>query len=143
MNIFEELIMLKLNDEIIVKTNDDSKKLNFYTKYLVQEHFTFDIFVLSDSFSGKSSFCISKSNILSFINSLKEMNNILSGSAIINDNDSDSFLNFMLEEYGELKIIGQIGGSHNDHFLKFTFKTDQTTIKSMINDFTSLLEYKE
>jgi hypothetical protein len=71
---------------------------------------------------------------------LKSSYSTLSGETRLEDNDSDAFIEFQIEPNGRLHVIGQIGGTHEDHFVKFKFQTDQTCIPVFVEDFKSLLE---
>lgn len=46
---------------------------------------------------------------------------------------------FKIEPNGRLVIRGQVGGAHEDHFVKFKFHTDQTCIPQFLQDIRSLL----
>jgi hypothetical protein len=124
---------------ISLQTNSPTKKLSFSTMYLVQINFTFDLTVISDKFSGTSHFCVRKDEIQTLCNDLTEMYSKLSGSSKLSDNDSDGFVEFVMFENGHLQVNGQIGGSHEDHFMKFLFVTDQTCIPQFVDDFKKLL----
>ena len=67
----------------------------------------------------------------------------LSGTTHLEDNDSDGFVKFEIESNGRLKVMGQVGGTHEDHFVKFKFQTDQTVIPLFVQDFKLLLENKK
>lgn len=131
--------MKEIKDIVELKTNDTTKKLSFATRYLVQVHFTFDLTVLSDKFGGTSHFCVYKGDLETFCNDLLKMNISLSGSTRLNDNDSDGFVEFTIFKNGYLLVCGQVGGSHEDHFVKFEFQTDQTCIPQFVDDFKKLL----
>ena len=131
--------MKEINDIIELKTHDTTKRLSFATRYLVQVHFTFDLTVLSDKFGGTSHFCVYKGDLETLCNDLLEIHKTLSGSARLNDNDSDGFVEFTISDNGHLQVRGQVGGSHEDHFVKFEFQTDQTCIPRFVDDFKELL----
>jgi len=131
----------ELKDIIELRTHDTTKRLSFATRYLVQVHFTFDLTVLSDKFGGTSHFCVYKGDLETLCNELLKMQMTLSGTSILNDNDSDGFVAFTISENGQLQVCGQVGGSHEDHFVKFEFRTDQTCIPQFVDDFKKLLEH--
>jgi hypothetical protein len=131
--------MKEIQSEIRLKTNTENKTLLFKSKYLVQINFTFDIFVSSEGFCGNSHFCVRRDQIEQLIDQLDDLYSKLSGSAILEDNDSNSFIGFSIELNGSLKIQGQLGGSYEDHFIKFKFSTDQTCLPTLIQDFRLLL----
>lgn len=131
--------MKVIKDIIELKTNDTTKKLSFATRYLVQINFTFDLTVNSGSFAGTSHFCVRIDEIETLCNDLTKMHSELLGSAKLSDNDSDGFVEFTISENGHLQVCGQVGGSHEDHFVKFEFQTDQTCIPQFVDDFKKLV----
>jgi len=81
--------------------------------------------VKSYGFSGVQNFCIRKDNLQERIKELIMMSDSLSGECKIEDTDSDSYIYLLFEGRG-LKVTGQLGGSYNDNFIKFSFLADQT-----------------
>ncbi|MEO8234765.1 MAG: hypothetical protein ABI549_05070 [Flavobacterium sp.] len=135
--------MKEIQNIIELRTNSENKILWFKTKYLVQINFTFNIIVFSDGFSGNSHFCVTRDQLEQLNNQLDNMHSNLSGSTMLKDNDSDSFIKFTIASNGNLKIQGQLGGSHEDHLIKFKFLTDQTCLPPLIRDFKILLLNKD
>jgi hypothetical protein len=133
--------MIKIDDIIELKTNTKTEQLSFVTRYLVQINFTFDLTVLSDGFGGTSHFCVRRDQLEKMCADLTNMHLAISGTAILDDNDSDGFIEFEIEPNGGLNVSGQVGGTHEDHFVKFKFQTDQTCIPQFVQDFKSLLKY--
>lgn len=131
--------MKVIKDIVELKTHDSTKQLSFATRYLVQINFTFDLTVNSEGFAGTSHFCVRIDEIETFCNNLTTMHTSLLGSAKLSDNDSDGFVAFTFSEHGHLQVCGQVGGSHEDHFVKFEFRTDQTCIPQFVDDFKKLL----
>jgi len=131
--------MIEISDIIELKTNTETERLSFATRYLVQINFTFDLTVLSEKFSGTSHFCVRRDQLEKMCCDLSEMNLTLNGKTTLDDNDSDAFVEFELEQPGGLNIRGQVGGTHEDHFVKFRFQTDQTCIADFVKDFRVLL----
>ena len=135
--------MKKIDNIIELKTNRKTERLSFTTRYLVQINFTFDLTVLADSFCGTSHFCVRREQIEKLCADLTEMKARLSGNTILEDNDSDVSVNFQIENLGQVWVFGQVGGSHEDNYVKFKFQTDQTCIEPLIEDFHKLLKYEE
>ena len=133
--------MIEIDDIIELKTNTETERLSFATRYLVQINFTFDLTVLSDGFSGTSHFCVRRDQIEKMCIDLANMHSTLSGTTILDDNDSDGFVEFEIEPNGQLNVNGQVGGTHEDHYVKFKFQTDQTCILQFVQDFNTLLKY--
>lgn len=130
--------MKVIKNIIELKTDDTSKKLSFATRYLVQINFTFDLTINSNGFAGTSHFCVRIDEIEALCKDLAKMHSSHLGSAKLSDNDSDGFVEFTISEYGHLQVSGQVGGSHEDHFVKFEFQTDQTCIPQFVDDFKKL-----
>jgi len=135
--------MIEIDDIIELRTNTKTRRLSFATKYLVQINFTFDLTVLADSFGGTSHFCVRREQIEKLCSDLTEMKERLSGSAILEDNDSDASVNFQIDRNGHVYVYGQVGGTYEDNFLKFKFQTDQTCIEPFVEDFHKLLKFEE
>jgi hypothetical protein len=131
--------MKEVTRTIGLQTNDSSIKLLFATRYLVQINYTFDLTAKSSDFSGTSHFCVRTDEIEAFCNDLMVMHASFSGSAQLSDNDSDGFVRFQLHDSGHLSVSGQVGGSHEDHYMTFEFLTDQTCIPPFVADFKALL----
>lgn len=134
--------MKEIDDIIELKTSTETERLSFATRYLVQINFTFDLTVLSDGFSGTSHFCVRRDQLEQMCSDLTNMHLKLFGKTNLEDNDSDGFVEFEIETNGRLNISGQVGGTHEDHFIKFKFQTDQTCINQLVQDFNSLLKYQ-
>ena len=132
--------MIELDNIIKLKTNTDTEKLSFVTKYLVYVNFTFDLTVESEGFQGTSHFCVRRDQLEKMCAELNDMYLTLSGQTILADNDSDAFVKLEIEANGLLNVSGQVGGSHEDHFVRFKFQTDQTCIPLFVQDFNSLLK---
>lgn len=131
--------MIELQNTIELKTYSKEEQLSFSAKYLVEINFTFDLHVKSNGFTGTSSFCVRKDEIERFCDELLQLYSLLSGCSIINDEDSDSYVQFNVEPYGHIYVRGQVGGSHEDHYMKFCFQTDQTCLPYFIEGFNNLL----
>jgi len=134
--------MKKIDEIVELKTNTKTKRLSFATRYLVQINFTFDLTILSDGFGGTSHFCVRRDQLEKLCADLIKMRTDLKGSTKLEDNDSDACIELIIEPNGQLIVCGQVGGTHEDHFVKFKFKTDQTCIPPFVQDFKSLLNYK-
>lgn len=135
--------MIELDDIIELKTNTGTEQLSFATRYLVQISFTFDLTVHSHGFAGTSSFCVRRDQIERMCTDLTEMHATLNGITRLEDNDSDAFVEFEIEPYGRLNICGQVGGTYEEHFMKYKFQTDQSCIPSFVTDFKRLLKDKQ
>jgi len=133
--------MKEIDDIIELKTNTETELLSFATRYLVQINFTFDLTILSDGFSGTAHFCVRREQLEKMCSDLTNMHLQLLGTTQLDDNDSDAFVKFEIEPNGRLNVIGQVGGTHEDHFVKFKFQTDQTCIPQFVQDFNVLLKY--
>ena len=131
--------MKLLTTVIELQTHDSAKQLLFETRYLVQINFTVDLTVRSGNYSGTSHFCVRTDEIETFCGALLKIHDSLSGSTRLSDNDSDGFVKFEMEESRHLLVSGQVGGSHEDHFLRFKFSSDHTCLLPFVADFKTLL----
>lgn len=134
--------MKEINQIIELQTNSKTERLSFATRYLVQINFTFDLTVLSDGFSGTSHFCVRREQLERMCAELTKMHLELSGTTKLEDNDSNAFVEFEIVSTGWLNVLGQVGGTHEDHFVKFRFRTDQSCIPIFVQDFKFLLDNK-
>jgi len=135
--------MIEIDDIIELKTNSKTERLSFATRYLVQINFTFDLTVLSNGFTGTAHFCIKRDQIEKMCSDLITMKQAMSGSTTLEDNDSDASVNFQIQQNGQLVVFGQVGGSHEENYLKFNFQTDQSCIEPLVTDFHKLLKNEE
>lgn len=120
-----------------VLINSEDKELVIEHLYTVEGYFTFNIRVKSGRFAGASNFCIQKEKLVSIAQTLSVMHKELKGCCNINDSDSDAFISIEMDKFGHIYINGQIGGSHEEHFMKFKYTTDQTVLEQfvrLIND---------
>ena len=122
-------IFLPTEDMII---NSEGKELYLEHLYTVEDYFTFNIRVKSGDFSGASNFCMPKTSIISLIDNLEKMYTKLKGRSQLTDSDSDAYVRFEMENLGHMSISGQIGGSHQDHYMKFAYTVDQTVLRYFI-----------
>jgi hypothetical protein len=135
--------MVEIQKDIVLATNDSTKYLMLQTKYLVQDYFTFMVSIKSGDFSGKSSFCISISDLKDSVSKLEKCYKTLDGKVVLYDNDSDSFLSFDFENSGKVIVIGQIGGTHSDQFVRFSFSSDQTVVPILINEIREIFIFED
>lgn len=109
-----------------------------FVKYEVELYYTIVVKVKSYEFAGQSTYCVSKHEIDRFCSELSNMDRDINGHTIISDFDSDAYLEFEVERNGVLTIKGQIGGTHEYHFVKFKMDTDQTVLKEFIKDLKNI-----
>jgi hypothetical protein len=133
--------MLEITDKIELKSTDTKDKLSFATKYLVQINFTFDLTVESNDFKGTSHFCVRKDEIERLCDDLRKMLTSFTGTASLEDNDSDASIQFQINNIGQVFINGQVGGSHEGNFLKFKLSSDCIATDIFIKDLNNLLLY--
>lgn len=108
------------------------KELSIEYLYIVENFATLKVKVKSGDFMGVSKFCISEEVITSTIEKLTEMHKELKGICEIVDSDSDAYITLEMDKLGHVIVFGQIGGSHEEHFMKFKYATDQTVLKNII-----------
>jgi hypothetical protein len=125
-----------MNNYIIL--NADNNEIIFEYLYTVDNYVTFNLKIKSGDFAGSSNFCISKEKIVSIVETLSNMNKDLTGSCELRDYDSDAYIKIEMLKLGHLCIYGQIGGSHQDQFLKFKLTSDQTILNNFIYVFKKI-----
>lgn len=135
--------MIVIDDIIELKTNRETERLSFATRYLVQINFTFDLTVFSNGFSATSHFCVRRDQIEKMCSDLTTMKQAISGNTTLEDNDSDASITFQIKPNGQVIVYGQVGGSHEENYLKFSFQTDQTCMEPLLTDFHKLLKNEE
>jgi len=107
--------------------------------YAIENYHTFKVTVNSGAFAGTSNFCLSKEKISIIVEQLCNMYETLTGNCKIMDYDSDAHIIIEMENFGHMNVYGQIGGSYEEHSLKFKFSTDQTILYEVINLFKEVL----
>lgn len=128
--------------KIRLNTYDNNKLFELELLYKVQLHYTFDMSVKSGYFSWKSSICILWKDLYELKMFLEEAVITLNWSFRLKDNDSDSTILFTLSKW-KVNIEWQVWWSHQDHFMKFIFDTDQTVLRPFYLQLSSLLESKD
>jgi len=101
----------------------------------LDEDLVFDIKVKSGEFSGRCNFWILKEEITIVIKALSDMYELLSGSCRVEDCESDAYFVIETNRLGHICIFGQIGGSHQNQYLKFLYRTDQAALPEIISSF--------
>ena len=99
--------------------------------YDIGQCITYEITLKVNNFMGQSNFCIHQSNLVIYGEIIDCMNKNLEGQIIIEDYDSDAYLQIAFESEAALFVSGQLGGSYSDNCLKFKFKGDQTILSSL------------
>ncbi|MGE7274881.1 WapI family immunity protein [Brevibacillus panacihumi] len=126
-----------MNEETILDT--ENKKLIIEYLYNVEEYHTMTFKVESKGFKGVSNFCFSKDDLLEILEKIESIIKELRGSIEIRDRDSDANICITMENFGQLVVHGQIGGSFEDHYLKFNFDSDQTILNKFRDFFKKVL----
>ena len=125
-------------DKIELNTYDDNKIFKLELLYKVENYYTFDFFIKSWEFSWKSSLCFSIVELNKLEKSLETFIDTLNWEFILKDSDSDAYIMFVVEN-GKVIIKWQVWWSHQDHYMKYKFITDQTTLKPFYSQLKSLL----
>lgn len=133
--------MLVITDKPKLKSLNGNDWLSLNTRHLVQISFTFDLSVSVNSYNGQSHFCVRKDQLKQLVNELSKLNSNPLVNAKLEDNDSDAYLNFKGNSVNSVLIEGQVGGTHEECFLKFAFETNHENIKSFSEQLSSLLLY--
>ncbi|WP_240512072.1 hypothetical protein [Paludifilum halophilum] len=107
--------------------------------YTVEDYFTFNIKVRSGEFAGSSNFCMPKEKVISIVENSYKMLETLEGCCEVKDYDSDAYIVIQMGKLGHMCIYGQIGGSHEDHSMKFKYTADQTVLANFSQMLKALL----
>ncbi|MFD2115647.1 hypothetical protein ACFSTH_11555 [Paenibacillus yanchengensis] len=124
-------------DDTLISTENHC--LTMEHLYTVEGYLTLSIGVRSGVFVGKSNFCISEEKLGLFIQSIKEINDRLLGDSRMDDYDSDAHIIFGANKLGHVVVSGQIGGSHEEHSMRFKFTSDQTILEGLVYLLDSLI----
>ncbi|MFD2172163.1 hypothetical protein [Tumebacillus lipolyticus] len=127
------------HDNSVICTSNQELTVNHL--YTIEDYLTLNIQVRSGDFAGSSNFCISKENAILISRSLSDMHKKLMGSCAIEDYDSDAHLQIEVNSFGRVLVYGQIGGSHEDHYMKFKFISDQAALELLRRLFLSYIKY--
>lgn len=108
----------------------DNKKDSISVEPLcaVGGYITYNITASTNGFSGYCHFCIHENMIQNIILKINSMQDDLCGKIIIEDVESDAFLEVLFQNDMNLFVSGQLGGSYEDNMLKFKFRADQTIL---------------
>ncbi|MFC1894985.1 hypothetical protein ACFLYH_03485 [Candidatus Dependentiae bacterium] len=128
------------DENIVFSSEDNAKLLVISVQYCVENYIAFNVQVKSGNFQGESNFCISKKEIISTLDVLSKMHSNLNGMCSIKDTDSDAYINIEVDNRGHCNVFGQIGGSHQDHLMRFKYCADQTLLYNLIKIFEKSLE---
>lgn len=104
----------------------ESSKLSVECLYTIGGYATYLFEVKSDGFQGNCNFCISTELVRHILDKIEEILDNLSGAIFIEDGESDAFVKFEIQNNRSVLVSGQIGGSHENHYMKFEFIADQT-----------------
>ena len=113
---------------------DKRNLLSWELLYDVEGYCTYKVSVSTGSYSGITSFCLSKEMRNKSIETINHLLENFQGSFCIEDWDSDSFIKFTFTEgkiIPKLKVNGQLGGSHLSTYLVFSFEADQTLLMGL------------
>ena len=106
-----------------IENYDRNQFLEISFKYEFDWYITFDIFWKNEFYSWKGTICISKSELLKFINNLSELT--LWAKLKINDYDSDSYIEVAkVNDIWHFIIDYQIWWSHQENYSKLVLYTD-------------------
>lgn len=129
-------MILNINNKRMLSMTN---QIDFEHLYTVEGYSTFRVVVVSGQFSGTSNFCVSNEKLSLVINNLTKIYEEFKGTCEMQDFDSDGFITFEITSIGHVIIKGQIGGSHEDQYLRFNMRTDQTILSKIISDIKSVI----
>jgi hypothetical protein len=114
----------------------------FNDYYPYMGHTTLEIRVsVSSLFSGNDDFYLTTEKINSVVETLTMMHQDLQGKCEIKnmDSDSDAYFTIEMEKYGHLSIIGQLGSTWQDEYMKFRVDSDQTILPRLVQILTDMV----
>lgn len=94
---------------------------------------TFGVFYESEKYKGCDSFTLFDSLYIELINTIDKTYCCLNGAFRLFDMgaDTDGYIDFEMSD-GRLYIKGKLGASFSSHSLEFSFKADQTLLKTLV-----------
>jgi len=98
-------------------------------------YYNIDICVHNGNYSGSYPFSLNKNTILHFMDFAQSKWCEESTLFIFEDSDSDSHISFKNMKYGHVICYGILGGECAINSLRFSFETDQTCYKNLVNFF--------
>lgn len=120
--------------------DNDRSKIDIQFLYYIGGYITYEVSSSTCGFSGNCNFCIEENELKEYIKTIDLLIKTLDGELEIRDSESDAFLKFAFEDVKNFYVIGQMGGSHEDNFMRFKFKADQTLLYGLKKN---LLDYLE
>lgn len=115
--------------------------MNIITVELIDKYETwcdFYIYIKADDFSGGAGFSLNYSKLDLLIGDLENLYEKLEGAVLIQYDESDDYVEIKSTQYGHINISAQLGGSWNDNWVKLLMHTDQTVLKTIIDQFKQL-----
>ena len=106
--------------------------------FLTEDYVNFVIKLKSYKFSGEHNFCVLKTGLKDVVKRLKDMYNCMDGEVVIQDYDSESFINFKFDKCKVL-FCGQFGSEIDENVWKFKQQIDQTIIELLVVNLSNLL----
>ena len=122
---------------LVIELDGTGGRLSLDTLYLVQVSFTFHLSVKSGAFQGTASFCARKDQIEALHKDLSTAEVI----STLDDNDSDAFIRFIPVDHHAVIVEGKLGGSHDDHSMRFKFSAEGPPVQKFARKLLELLEY--
>lgn len=125
--------------QIELPTYDDSKQLSLQLLYVVEDYFTFSVFVKSNDFQGRANFCTSALEFEKFVMWISVMKPY--EPLRLNDADSDSYISISkTDNLWHYELTAKIWWSHESHSVSIKFSFDQTAIAPFVSDmYTNIL----
>lgn len=129
--------MLKMNDTFTIQSLISGDSLSLKILYLVQINFTISLMFQGAGFYGACHFCIRIDEVDNLCFKLTSKM-----STKITNNDDDAYIEFFYTD-NAVFVSGQIGGTHQDNYLKFRFETSEKFVKDFAEKFLEILKYSD
>lgn len=125
---------------IYLQTNTQSKRLEFHNVEKTGSDFQCLLIIESSGFCAARSFYFGEFYLKAFLQNLIEMDKTFEGKAVLQHEFETDQISLICEKTGHIAVSGSLfDHSEYSQTLTFCFQTDQTILKSLIQDFSKLI----
>ena len=125
--------------DIILQTNNDSQRLELRSVRRTGQDYSCFLVVESRGFSAARSFYFDEHNLKAFLENLNVMESALEGEVILRHSFEEDQLSFEVSRNGHVIVSGLlVEHSECTQKLEFCFRTDQTALKPLLQEFRRL-----
>jgi hypothetical protein len=126
--------------DVVLRTNSSDPALAFRQVRSVGTAYECVLQIRSDGFMSERSFWFEQPDLQAFVQGLRRMDCELTGEVELRTRYEDNFVRLQVSQRGTVTVSGVLTayGALNQE-LRFAFRTDQTVLGPLINDFDALL----